>query len=348
VIQQLSPLMRVFKSPDGSTWDEQDAGNSFSPFTESPYSSWLHSDGFDYVFYNIGDFYNYAIRRFDTATDTWETSDFTGGLVSVNVSDQASVRIVVCADGDVVCFFQDVNTGYPTVIRYDGVSWGAEIPILAVNGFPIDAIVDGSDRVLLAWSDATNNAQSYITFDQTDTFGRLQDFDSEVHATPTLSSHMCRFNDGANDMVAILARDLPGGELDVHYGIEGSTLGSLTTVEAVSTDTIVGRLSIGLAVLNGQVYAGWSARPGGSDSFLHYAVSTSLSPLTFGPDTTLLTVNDTGDAAPQWIVGLNAIGLLYKQIQDEENIFVEWLIQPASYNPWPAWDTSQQTIFTRE
>lgn len=339
--------LHIIGSTNGSTWTELDGANIPLGNFELPYSSWLHTDGFIYAFYAPIFPGTYRVRRFDTSTDTWETSDYTGVDVSVNVGDQASVRIVLTSNNEIICFYQDINTLEPTYRRWDGAAWSAETSIAAVDGRPLDAIVDGSDRVVLYYANATANKTQAVTLDMGSTLGTITDIDATANATSRWSAHVCRFNDGTDDRIGLLSYS-SGGTVDCYSGTEGATLGSLTTTTGLSTST-VNPGNIALTFFGGNLYTCWS-----DDTDFHTvgsAVSTSLTPPTFDPE---LAYTPSGGivSAPQWISGLGALGFCYQlnnEVSGLQEVWVEWLIQPEGYQPWPANDISQLvTASTRE
>jgi hypothetical protein len=334
--------LRVYRSDDGITWLDRDGDNALTYYATSgsgwanPYSTWLHTDGYFYIIYFTAA-NTLRVRRFDTMVDAWELTDFPASDVTVAAHASTSLRIVVCADGDIVCLYANSTTQQPTFRRWNGATWGTETVLQAVTAFPLDAVVDATDRVLFYWNDATGNDLTYRTLTSADVLGTVTDFDAAVNTTTVASSNMCRWNDGTNLKVGALGIDT-GGEVDFYHGIEGATLGSTTTVNAVSTSTAINHTSLACAVFNNQVYVGWS-----ESNAVNYDKSTSLTTLTFGTDVALVTGRTDGDTVPQFLSGLGGLGMFY---MDAGSVWVEWITLPTSSSPWPANDTSMVPFST--
>jgi hypothetical protein len=331
-----SPRVRVYKSADGTSWAEQDAADAPAVAGATGAFSAASSGGFLYVASNTTGTTG-GVRRYDTTTDAWETSDLGSGF-GTNVDFARPIRVAVRSDGDVVVAYSATATGNLVYSRYEGTTWTTNVSVMAAASILADAVLMGSDRVLFAFADTAAADTTYRTLDAANALGTTTDFDNAAHATPLRGSAGVAFSDGTNDKVAVLGRD-SGGELDLYHGIQGATLGSLATVNAVTTTTAPQLSSAGTVVFDARLYAVWATA-----NAILYDSTTSLTTLTFGADTTLLSGLADTDVAPQWLTGNEGLGVLY---QEAGVVKVEWIVVPAG-PPVPVSGSDAGTIGATE
>jgi hypothetical protein len=323
-IDTAGTTLSVYKSTDGTTWAEQDAADAPAVADATyAYSSWLHTDGYLYTA-RFSATNTLRVRRFDTATDAWETTDFPDSDVTTDGANTASVRLAVRSDGDIVVTWKDLSDGFPHRRRYDGSAWNTDASITGLLGHPLDIVVMVNGYTLLYYQNTQGNDASYRTLSTSEVMGTETDFDAAVNTTPTRSAIAALFNDGTDDRVAAANRDT-GGELDVYVATEGTTtLGAITTINAVSTSTAVLQTSLAMDAHSSKLWALWSTA-----NAILYDSSDDLTSPAFGSDTTLISSLTDTDPCPQWIrggVGTVGYGAVYN---DNGAVKVEWIVVPA-------------------
>src|SRR5687768_13793362 len=150
VVDTSAVKIRVHKSTNGgSTWTELDSTNAptHSGATHSydaakPLSG--ASSHFIYVAYRTA-INTVRIRRFNTTTDAWETSDI--GTARTDIAADFPVRFSVRSDGDILLVYRRASDGWAFMERWEGSSWTATAVRFLANRILSTVMTTNSDRM---------------------------------------------------------------------------------------------------------------------------------------------------------------------------------------------------------
>lgn len=323
VLHHADVKLRVFKSTSGLTWTEQDAADAPATFGDAyPFSAfYLASDGFIYVT-RFSANTTLVIRRFNTGTDQWETSDYTGTSVGTTIANTYPHQIIVTGDDQLLVTYRDSSTTDTMWRRYDETdTWLNATAIHTTNtSWPTATATDSANHALFQYFEITGDDVTAAMWSDANGLTGALDVDATAHATAVRSTGIAVYVASSTDKIGMIYRD-SGGELDYWHATRGVTSYSSTAiVGAVSTSTSVLPTSADLSVFNSKVYACWS-----ETGTIKYDSTTSLTSITFGSDVTLVTETSL-DGFPQFINGVSGLGVVYTDTSG--NVQVEWIVPP--------------------
>jgi hypothetical protein len=322
--------LQVSSSTNGTTWTLHDNTNAPTNFSAThPYSGYLQGAGRTGAGYLYVIYFNAAnscrVRRFNTATNTWETTDVGTNVSASSITNTLNVGLVVRSDGDVIAFFHVVATGL-NYSRYEGASWFNAAVQAVASAWVNSVAIDSADRTYFTYADNTNNDNTYRTLNAANALGTETDFDATAHTTAKLRyAGSAVYHEGTAERLFAIGRDT-GGEIDGYTGTIGATLGTQTAVQGISTSVAPNLTSTDVSFFGtgsaGRVHVVW----GTANAFLHDVSTTAAAPYTFGTDITILSGLADADVCPQWINGLSGLGVLY---QESGTVKVEWITAPT-------------------
>jgi len=284
VLNTSASLIEVHKSIDGgSSWTEQDSGNSRS------HSGATHSYGAEisgttiYVAYRTST-NTLRVRGFDTATDTWAGADVGAADASTVAAATHNVRVNIRSDGDIVVQYRNSGTQDSTYTRYEGSSW-TEVTYWSTNtSWPVSSILGDSDLIHQFVRDATTTNLVHKTLTSANGSGTATGSPTTVAAQFSQFGGMV--NDGGTIRIALAVTDSTG-ELDFEHAAS-TTDPTFTLVSNLSpTSTSDPGLLGGVVVpYSGEWYVIWSGDGRGSIHMDHGGTYASPS---FGTDTDVIT-----------------------------------------------------------
>jgi len=286
VLNTSASLIEVHKSTDGGvTWTEQDSSDSLSHSNAAhsydanvPYTS----NGYIYVAYRTAT-NTVRVRRFDTSTDTWESTDIGSADASTTAHSDFGIALAVRSDGDVILVYRNSSNNDLYHRIYEGSSWAAQVAIHTSNtSIPLSIVMtDNSDMAHVFFYEETASDFTQRSIDSSNTLGTVGDLDSSVSTTRLLSSFGGYVNDGGTHRISIIQKD-SGGEADFLFTTSGSAPSwSITTNLSPTTSTDPGIL-IGTSVpFQNRWHAIWS---GNGRGYIHADRSDDFATPAFGTD----------------------------------------------------------------
>lgn len=313
VLDTSAVKIRVYKGTGDGTWTEQDSANAVS------HSGALHSyssgapltaNGYIYVLYRTATS-TLRVRRFDTTTDTWETSDVGSADAATTAHPDYGVSVDVRSDGDVIVAYRDNSGGAADTrivhTRWEGTSWNAPTDS---TGTSSDWNVQGSlisttDQVIWFMFDNAASDESTQGLTAANGFVAGFAFDQDTSAGRLFAAHPGYVLDGATHRPGLASKDTTG-ELD--FRIYGNLNPSGATVTNAVSDAghDPGVAGAAVAVYNSLWYVVWSS---GTAIYADGGTGTISAP-TFGTDVSL--VSGLGSDPIVYAVGTaNGVPVLY-------------------------------------
>jgi hypothetical protein len=319
-LDRATPKVRVYKGTGDGTWTEQDSADAPAHTgADASYDAWLHTNGFIYVAYRTAT-NTVRVRRFDTATDQWETTDIGAANATTAADATFALSVGVRSDGDVLLIYRDTGTSDIFWTRYEGVSWAAGAAVLAGTYAPLYLLpTDNSDTMhVFGYDTAANdltqrgisNANALLTEGDIDATGLL-----------TFSQFAGYVNDAGVHRIAVLSRDSTG-ELDfVHATSTGAPI--WTTVGSVSPTSVTdpGPMGGAVAAFNNRFTAVWSGDARGE---IHMDVSDDFPNPVFGADTTLVSGLSATDPAVYAIGTATGVPVVYTNMAATPSVDIVW------------------------
>ncbi|HRA49321.1 MAG TPA: hypothetical protein PK819_14710, partial [Thermomicrobiales bacterium] len=267
--------IRVYKSPDGLTWTEQDASNalSHSGATDSydvgmPLSG--TSAGKLHIAYRTAT-NTVRVQIFDMATDTFAGTDVGGANASTVVAADFGMSVAVRSDGDVLVLMRNNSNSDIYVLRYEGSSWASTTINTTNTSIPLDLCMTGnSDMAHILWYENVSFDWTTRSISNANALGTVTDIDSSVMTTPIFGSTMGYVNDGGTHRLIAPVPDSDGG-LDISYAVSATTP-TWTKINSVSPTTVTDPGIMGTVIVpyNSSFHALWSGDGRGE---IHYDFS---------------------------------------------------------------------------
>jgi len=352
VLNTSAVLIEVHKSTDGGvTWTEMDSGDSLghSGATHSydanmPLSG--SSTDFIYVAYRTAT-NTVRVRRFDTSTDTWESTDIGSADASTTAHSDFGLGLAIRSDDDVILVYRNSSDNDLYHRIYEGSSWAAQVAIHTTNtSIPLSITMTGnSDMAHVLFFESTANDITQCSIDNANTLGTSADIDATALAGPIYSSFMGYVNDGGTHRITALINDSTG-EFDFVYSTSSSaptwtTTGGLTP----TTTSDPGKMGGAIAPFQERWHSVWSGDARGA---IHADVLDDYA--TPGAATTDRDVVTglANDPAVYAAASINGVGVLYTDFTTPSVDFAwAWGAQPTAITArTPTLDTTSVAATT--
>lgn len=325
VLDTSAVKIRVYKGTGDGTWTEQDSANAVS------HTNAVHSydsamplsgtgAGYIYIAYRTAT-NTVRVRRFNTATDTWEGSDVGGADATTTAREFFTVRIAIRSDGDVLVVYKHSTSNDTWIVRYEGSSWSSPAAVLQFAwNHVLDVALTGSDLGHIIVWDESNNQFFYYSYSSTNSKG-LQ---TTVGSFPSAmrSSIWGYVNHGGTERIAAMLRDSGGESRIVHSALGTGSWNNVTSVAPTST-TDMGIMGSVVVPYSGQWHVIWSGDGRGE---IHYDYSDDYSSPAFGTDSTIVSGLSATDPAVYAIASAYGIPVLYTDLTSPPAVDIVWAV----------------------